>query len=155
MKSNGRRRWRNWLRKQRQARESPSWEWGLAKCRTGLTRRHRGASWASGDLPDLAKMPISPREFAPHSIVGMTQSARRRAAMREFLAQPQTDGAPLLSHAQIAGRYKIGQRLRACPGCLECFVCVACENETCGKEHHRTTICDGSGTLPASDGTRK
>ena len=55
----------------------------------------------------------------------------------------------LAAYPSIRAKYRLGERLRPCPGCAECFVCLACENGTCKREHHCMHICDGSGVLPA------
>ena len=44
---------------------------------------------------------------------------------------------------------RIGERLRPCPGCTACLVCIACENDTCKRRHLLNQHCDGSGVLPA------
>ncbi len=97
--------------------------------------------------------------MTPRSLVGMTMGARRRC------------GADYL-HALTINR--IGQRLRPCPGCPECdhgkgWRCDNCGTTKglcdltlaevrckCGKgcgqwriSFPATTVCDGSGVLPA------
>ena len=84
------------------------------------------------------------QHIADRSLVGMSQSSRKRAA-RQALAS----GGVSNRHVQVRDRYRIGERLRPCPGCVQCFVCVSCENDTCACSSHRASICDGSGVLPA------
>jgi hypothetical protein len=99
----------------------------------------------------------------------MTMGARKRAARVEAISgdaatlalqsrkvwllwwrQGCLGGMPkLAAYPSIRAKYRLGERLRPCPGCVECFVCLACENGTCKREHHRMHICDGSGVLPA------
>lgn len=175
MKPNGRRRWRKWLARERKGRMAPSgrgtepWCWWASCDGTRVVRRHRGGEWVTGSLPDLATMPLPAREFSARSLCGMTQGARKRAARVEAISgdaatlalqsrkvwllwwrQGCLGGMPkLAAYPSIRAKYRLGERLRPCPGCVECFVCLACENETCKREHHRTHICDGSGVLLA------
>lgn len=121
------------------------------------------------------------------SLVGMSQSQRKRKARelaffrvkksvhQAYAAQAETMQARergedvvnpwdrhYLTHPeayQHARRdYRIGQRLRPCPGCLRCRSCAGCEVltfegdicEDCGRETPMaTTSCDGSGVIPA------
>lgn len=115
--------------------------------------------------------------FSPRSLVGMSQSARKRAARRwmecECLHQRTQELQESVDRSlgrvsilrtvghtpgSLKKHYRIGQRLRPCPGCLRCRSCVGCEIltfegdicEDCGRETPMaTTSCDGSGVLPA------
>ena len=87
---------------------------------------------------------MSPNEpFTPRSLVGMTQGARKRKVWAAY----QTGISE--SWSRLCAAYRIGQKLRPCPGCVQCFVCVSCENDTCACSSHRASICAGSGVLPA------
>ncbi len=134
--------------------------------------------------------------MTPRSLVGMTMGARKRAALYESLHTHDTSPHKLtarearmvwagvcnmVAHSrpwreQVRKPYRIGQRLRPCPGCAQCLRCQcgnsasciglyeawtkhqkaepAC-NECCGhgcEDGHCDKvddICDGSGVLPA------
>ncbi len=134
--------------------------------------------------------------MTPRSLVGMTMGARKRAALYESLFNQDTSHIkmtnkqlrmvwrnvwPLSAWARseretLRKPYRIGQRLRPCPGCAQCLRCQcgnsasciglyeawtkhqkaepAC-NECCGhgcEDGHCDKvddICDGSGVLPA------
>lgn len=145
MKPNGRRRWRKWASKgldivsgftARGINHPQYWNrW----------RRHRNAVEVTGPLP-----PLPPREFSPRSLVGMTMGARKRAAWRDVFVAP--DGRADISSLNAShemlfsfwrgelAKYRIGQRLRACPGCFDCgSECWGChephepEDERCGE----------------------
>jgi len=49
---------------------------------------------------------------------------------------------------QIRAKYRLGERLRPCPGCTACLVCVACENNNCRRKHLPVQYCAGDGVLP-------
>ena len=112
---------------------------------------------------------MKPNGMRAQSLCGMSQGARKRAARVEAISgdaatlalqsrkvwllwwrQGCLGGMPkLAAYPSIRAKYRLGERLRPCPGCAECFVCLACENGTCKREHHCMHICDGSGVLPA------
>ena len=103
---------------------------------------------------------------ARRALVGMTQSARRRAAWHSW---PNAERS----------LFRIGERLRPCPGCAKCrTLCdrpieacsLACKHRTfeycgesgthcdkhclcpchlCRKEHGEMPDCQGTGLLPA------
>jgi len=77
------------------------------------------------------------QNITDRSLVGMTQSSRKRAA-RQALAS----GGVSNRHVQVRDRYRIGERLRPCPGCS------ACGEIEPGNEYP-IPWCDGSGVLPA------
>lgn len=111
----------------------------------------------------------TPRPFSARSLVGMTMGARKRAAWYQALRSSYDgNGGPIsnrelrlslttLSPAvlavtvprewrrQIRAKYRIGQRLRPCPGCCECQGCYG--SKKC------SVLCDGSGVLPARKAT--
>ena len=125
-------------------------------------------------------LPLPRTVFSPRSLVGMTMGARKRKAkfdawhkavtygrevitraLRRCIATDQTKlrvGNVAIEYAQQRRRYRIGERLRPCPGCLRCRSCAGCEVltfegdvcEDCGRETPMaTTSCDGSGVIPA------
>ncbi len=79
------------------------------------------------------------QNFTPRSLVGMTQGARKRRARKVAQARGLK---PYMLHEE----YRIGQRLRPCPGCSLCkgvgCYCDACVNGM-------SCLCDGSGVLTA------
>ncbi len=138
------------------------------------------------------------KPFTPRSLVGMTQGARKRAAWYEALrSNHDGDGGPISNRKlrlclsvlttkvlsvtvptewrlEVRAQYRIGERLRPCPGCTECEHgkcwrcghCGATKKQCdlilsevrcmCGKgcgqwriSFPATTVCDGSGVLPA------
>ena len=91
------------------------------------------------------------RPFTARSLVGMTMGARKRAARNSVKRSG-------LKPYMLYEEYRIGERLRPCPGCLRCRSCSGCEVlefegercARCGKEcPSEPTQCDGSGVLPA------
>jgi len=54
-------------------------------------------------------------------LVGMTQGARRRRLWDAFFDEA-WDGATINNFRTEAAKYRLGQRLRPCPGCQECGV---------------------------------
>ena len=57
--------------------------------------------------------------MTPRSLVGMTMGARRRRLWNEFFDEA-WDGATIDDFRTEAAKYRIGQRLRPCPGCDKC-----------------------------------
>ena len=55
------------------------------------------------------------------TLVGMTQGARRRRLWDAFFDEA-WDGATINNFRTEAAKYRLGQRLRPCPGCQECGV---------------------------------
>lgn len=99
-------------------------------------------------------------------LIGMTQGARKRAARRDFLAAMDPSSSVEAQSgllAKVRERYRIGERLRPCPGCPICQPDAAeilddeswylhnlnsphpCEY-SCG-EVGVGDVCDGSGVL--------
>ena len=109
------------------------------------------------------------------TLVGMTQGARRRRLWDEFFDEA-WDGATINNFRTEAAKYRLGERLRPCPGCAKCLRCLCgnsaaciglyeawtkhqkpepacndccghgCEDGHCDKVED---ICDGSGVVPA------
>ena len=112
-------------------------------------------------------LPLPPSGFSPRSLVGMTMGARKRKAkvdawhkavtygrevitraLRRCIATDRTKlrvGNVAIEYAQQRRRYRIGERLRPCPGCL---ACVACGWES-DFFLSLNPCCDGSGVIPA------
>jgi len=70
----------------------------------------------------MSTLPAKP--FIPRSLVGMTQGARKRKArddkeLSEFLVATLAK----LEHTEERAKYRIGQKLRPCPGCCACSPC--------------------------------
>ena len=81
-------------------------------------------------------MPI-PKPFTTRSLVGMTMGSRKRAIAR----CEQVDLDPV--HRLW---FRLGQRLRPCPGCFDCAV----ECWVCHEPHEPPDeLCDGSGVIRA------
>ena len=70
------------------------------------------------------------RPFTARSLVGMTMGARKRAARNSVKRSG-------LKPYMLYEEYRIGERLRQCPGCMEC------------DPKGFASMCDGSGVLPA------
>ena len=96
--------------------------------------------------------------MTPRSLVGMTMGARKRRLWNEFFDEA-WDGATIDDFRTEAAKYRIGQRLRPCPGEYQCKNCsqnnwcrctdteADAECVICGVLQHWP--CDGSGVLPA------
>jgi len=99
--------------------------------------------------------------FSPRSLVGMSQSARKRAWVAgKFYRLLYPYSAYSWSEIRLTRPF-LGQRLRPCPGCLECEPkdCDGCgfslgsgeDCEVCDAHAVDRYVmgCDGSGVLPA------
>ena len=90
--------------------------------------------------------------MTPRSLVGMTMGARRRRLWDEFFDEA-WDGATISNFRTEAAKYRLGQRLRPCPGCHTCMPGV--KGWHIDKVRGRFKVptiawsCDGSGVLPA------
>ena len=150
MTPNGRRRWRAYTKKcrYRSRREGKRLELSAAQ----MMARH----------PGRKLYPLPARPFTARSLVGMSQSARKRAIRALFVElvftsqgtaiEPTDKGSRWFhlwcrgsgdaasrdpEYAALRAKYRIGERLRPCPGCMEC------------DPSGFASICDGSGVLPA------
>ena len=97
MKANGRRRWRKWARRHS----------SLIRGRPPVAtlRRH----WSGiGDLPA--------RPFTARSLCGMSQGARKRRALDASVTRCGPE------YAAHRAAFRVGERLRPCPGCKSCGV---------------------------------
>ena len=83
--------------------------------------------------------------MTPRSLVGMTMGARKRRLWNEFFDEA-WDGATIEDFRTEAAKYRLGQRLRPCPGCAECVYITFVGGRPVRNNEH---ICDGSGVLPA------
>ncbi len=92
-------------------------------------------------------------------LVGMTMGARRRRLWNEFFDEA-WDGATIDDFRTESAKYRLGQRLRPCPGCKACGtgksgriwrLRLGDQMWTSGslKVKDPAFICDGSGVLPA------
>ena len=188
MSPNGRRAWREWVRRQDLRRKHKQPKGSV--CRMARqARRH---------IP-LVPGVMLPKFITARSLVGMSASAKKRAARALFVKHVFTsqgteikpdDQGPRWHHlwcrgsgdvasrdpdyAALRSKYRIGERLRPCPGCPECdhnkrwrcgncgatkrqcnliLADVRCKcGKGCGQwriSFPATTVCDGSGALPA------
>lgn len=100
--------------------------------------------------------PLPAKPFTARSLVGMTESTKKRKAFADWCRMGMRAWP---THAQ---RWRVGERLRPCPGkhgCVNCTkTCGSCEDQApddtkcqrCGSV--MTTegpFCNGSGTVPA------
>lgn len=159
MSPNGRRAWREWMRKANPRRK-------LRPPTHSICRLAREGRRHIGPIP-----PATPKPFTARSLVGMSQSAKRRAARARFVELVLTsqgmeikpgDEGPRWFHlwcrgssdvtsrdpdyAALRTNYRIGERLRPCPGCFDCAV----ECWVCHEPHEPPDeLCDGSGVIRA------
>lgn len=153
MKPTGRRAWRQaghrLRRKERRDGYDMSNDYGV------FARRHE-----KNEFFTLTEVPSRP--FTSRSLIGMTMGARKRAAWYEALRSGY-DGrisnrklrlclrsvltadvlavtVPIEWRLEVRAKYRIGERLRPCPGCEECRG----YDDGIGVVH-----CDGSGVMPA------
>ena len=154
MSPNGRRAWRKWVRR---VEHNPK----LRPPGKSISRLAREGKRHLGSIP-----PTPPKPFTPRSLVGMTQGARKRAADRVAVAALGKDrahaytreygsylrsGEYLGAYWTARAKYRIGERLRPCAGCLRCQCRSAFDawpelGEELAKDH---PTCDGSGVLLA------
>lgn len=106
-----------------------------------FARRHE-----KNEFFTLTEVPSRP--FTARSIVGMTMGARKRAIRKVFNQRAflclYVDGddskANIMSDTErsaFRSKYRIGEGLRPCPGCMEC------------DPKGFASMCDGSGVLLA------
>ena len=154
MKPNGMRAWRKTARRWRR-KQNRHWRETGAPCVADGTGR-----WYRRQQAFFKQRPAAPsRPFTPRSLVGMTMGARKRGARWELAANtPSSQERKLAMAGTLRAWYRMGERLRPCPGCLRCRSCAGCEVltfegdicEDCGRETPMaTTSCDGSGVIPA------
>lgn len=190
MKANGMRAWRraNKAMRRRIARENRLAGFSDRPGQSGrYARRHwRDVSGHNGIL---TQRPVVPCRVCPRDlVVGMTQGARKRAArveagteyagqmgmlkssrrLRLLLWAVECNQRQALEYRRsriklwsgLRTLYRLGERLRPCPGCESCLgrECIGCEGgqlfegdvcERCRRTATGERICDGSGVLPA------
>jgi len=114
VKPNGRRRWRKRAKSLRYGLKH-GWpevlEWSTPKVRADLLRPRKHHS--SLPLPPPATHPFDPR-----SLVGMSEARKRSLFGREVDALPTDQRSANL--VRLYHKYRIGERLRPCPGCCAC-----------------------------------
>ena len=158
MSPNGRRAWRKWMRR---VEHDPN----LRPQGKSISLLAREGKRHLGSIP-----PTPAKPFTARSIVGMSQSSRKRkaravafvvinsvtffehavplaSALHERLYRER--GFPRHSEEMrlvrdVRAKYRIGECLRPCPGCCACGVT---------SEEYPIPWCDGSGVLPTR--TRK
>lgn len=136
-RNNGMRAWRRAARKWRHKQNR----------RSGAPRADGSGRWYRRQRAWFRQRPAVPhRPFTPRSLVGMSQ--RRRKQLYHQLFDTQTDPETIYSGTWSRGGLHIGERLRPCPGCTACLVCVACENNNCRRKHLPVQYCAGDGVLP-------
>ena len=175
MSPNGLRRWRRYAKKCRYRSRKE----GKVSNATGASLR--ALFFAARIHPNYA---VPPKPFTSRSIVGMTMGARKRAARLQYMLHTYEIGpirrevlsvfAPCDAASHTYKRawrmYRIGQRLRPCPGCCACWghrissaygeIAECCGPQTSGKRKSQIKAmrkwqetladnCDGSGVLPA------
>lgn len=108
MSPNGRRAWREWVRRQNLRRKHKQPKGSV--CRMARqARRH---------IP-LVPGVVLPNHFTARSLVGMSQKARKRLR-HDRLFGPNVAPTKLLLADSLTVQLHIGERLRPCPGCPEC-----------------------------------
>ena len=137
MKPNGRRAWRRWCKRARLRMNSHH----RALYRSAIMRKKQ---------PE--RTPLPPKQFTVRSLVGMSQSSRKRRRWEWVQAAGQYD-APGAAKA-IGAKLRIGERLRPCPGCFHCQPGVKgwhIDRSRSGRFNMPALAlhCDGSGVLPA------
>lgn len=157
MKPNGMRAWRKTARRWRR-KQNRHWRETGAPCVADGTGR-----WYRRQQAFFKQRPAAPScPFTPRSLVGMTMGARKRGARWELAANtPSSQERKLAMAGTLRAWYRMGERLRLCPGCLECQPkdCDGCgfslgagdDCEVCDAHAVDRYVmgCDGSGVIPA------
>ena len=136
MSPNGRRAWREWVRRQDLRRKHKQPKGSV--CRMARqARRH---------IP-LVPGAVLPKPPTTRSLVGMTMGARKRVLQDElsrYIGDDNFDYGDVVAH--FADPLRIGERLRPCPGCFDCAV----ECWVCHEPHEPPDeLCGGSGVIRA------
>ena len=94
---------------------------------------------------------VKPKPLTARSLVGMTMGARKRAHRAAMVGLDYEDGVRFT--LTTSTKYRIGERLRPCPGCHTCMPGVkGWHIDKVRGRFKMPTIawsCDGSGVLPA------
>ena len=134
MSPNGRRAWRKWVRR---VEHNPK----LRPPGKSISRLAREGKRHLGSIP-----PTPPKSFTSRSLVGMTMGARKRAVLKEMDRKDHPENGQRLDYWEVRAKYRIGERLRPCPGCFDCAV----ECWVCHEPHEPPDeLCDGSGVIRA------
>lgn len=140
MNPNGMRAWRRFARGQRRKQNRANRASRASWIADGTGRWYRRQQGFFKQRPS-----VPARVFSPRSLVGMTMGARKRRAYYG-LTNPHPEVVRLAK-----AHYRIGVRLRPCPGCCACF--YRCDPDftdgvcaDCGQAH---ATCDGFGVLAA------
>ena len=163
MSPNGLRRWRRYAKKCRYRSRKE----GKVSNATGASLR--ALFFAARIHPNYA---VPPKPLTARSLVGMTMGARKRRSRAvsylvivdvTFIEHAETwantDHSKLFrqrkfprhqwdleQYNQVRAQYRIGERLRPCPGCFDCAV----ECWVCHEPHEPPDeLCDGSGVIRA------
>ena len=88
--------------------------------------------WGTVD-GDSVTYAVRPKPFTARSLVGMTMGARKRQAWNAYQSGLSE------SWSRLRSKYHIGERLRPCPGCMEC------------DPKGFASMCDGSGAIRMSE----
>ena len=147
MKPNGRRVWRRYSKEYRRGFHlkwifaSEDWKLGngqAVSCAWSGAYRRRHSGRNNGH--HIGKLRgFEPRPFTARSLVGMTMGARKRAARNSVKRSG-------LKPYMLYEEYRIGERLRPCPGCFDCAV----ECWVCHEPHDPPDeLCGGSGVIRA------
>ena len=156
MSPNGRRAWREWVRRQNLRRKHKQPKGSV--CRMARqARRH---------IP-LVPGVVLPNHFTARSLVGMSQKARKRLR-HDRLFGPNVAPTKLLLADSLTVQLHIGERLRPCPGCCACWghrissaygeIAECCGPQTSGKRKSQIKAmrkwqetladnCDGAGAF--------
>lgn len=167
------------------------YEKNLATMRAASMRRHGFMCSEDGSVSYFtsdghsAVFSSPERPFSPRSLVGMSMGARKRAARCAAVKHPMRKRVKLVwfkcwardMHRRIMtiddemaqrryddarARYRIGERLRPCPGCCTCWGADSSGEDVNKRGRSRRELrayrkwsatladdCDGSGVLPA------
>lgn len=174
MKPNGRRAWRRFAKQQRRKVNRRNRQTGTPWINDadGAFYRHEQKHFEQRPI-----VPVGP--FTARSLVGMSQSARKRAIRALFVElvftsqgtaiEPTDKGSRWFhlwcrgsgdaasrdpEYAALRAKYRIGERLRQCPGCFHCQPGVKgwhIDRSRSGRFNMPALAlhCDGSGVLLA------
>ena len=157
MSPNGRRAWRRFAKQQRRKVNRRNRQTGTPWINDadGAFYRHEQKHFEQRPI-----VPVGP--FTARSLVGMSEGSKRHAARSLFVTHVFTSQGTEITPSDkgsrwfhlwcrgsgsvssrdpdymvLRAKYRIGERLRQCPGCMEC------------DPKGFASMCDGSGVLPA------
>ena len=123
--------------------------------------------WGTVD-GDGVEYAVKHKPFTARSLVGMTMGARKRAVLKEMKRKDHPDNGQRLDYWKVRSTYRIGERLRPCPGCCACWghrissaygeIAECCGPQTSGKRKSQIKAmrkwqetladnCDGAGAF--------